>query len=110
MMLSTCAGVRVSAPLLSFSLVFIEGGFCWAKLAALALTRINPTNANDLSRAIDNLIINPLVFLMLSGLAAACGFGDELYQRSTARLQSPQMSDLARAVAMPAAYTGFALW
>jgi len=105
MMLSTCAGVRLSAPLVSFSgEVFAAGELCCATLAALTLTRINPTNANDLSRAIDNLIINPLVFLMLSGLAAAaCGFGDELYQRSTARLQSPQMSDLARAVAMPAA-------
>jgi hypothetical protein len=66
MMLSTCAGVRVSAPLVSFSAeVFAAGGLC-AKPAALALTRINATSANDLSRAIDNLIINPLVFLTLS--------------------------------------------
>jgi hypothetical protein len=57
-----------------------------------------------LSRAIDNLIINPLVFLMLSGLAsAAFRFGDELYQRSTVHLQSLQMNDQARDVAMPAA-------
>jgi hypothetical protein len=66
MMLSTCAGVSVSAPLMSFSLVFMAGGVFCAKPAALALNRSNVTNANDLSRAIDNLIINPLVFLMLS--------------------------------------------
>jgi hypothetical protein len=93
-MLSIWLGVSVSAPLVSFSLdVFAAGGPCWAKPATLAPSRITATNANDLSRAIDNLIINPLVFLMLpDGQPQSSALDDELYQRSTVRLQSSQMS------------------